>query len=82
MYPLCHGMPVVCLDLGGPRDLVTPGSGVIIETGGRNTAEVAQQIADDIFRLIELPQRMSELSDGRLFPGHGTFFARRRVKEF
>ena len=78
---LCHGMPVVCLDLGGPRDLVTPGSGVIIETGGRNTAEVAQQIADDIFRLIESPQRMSELSTGAVSRARD-FLLRRRVKEF
>ena len=29
---LCHGMPVVCLDLGGPKDIVTPKSGRIIKT--------------------------------------------------
>src|SRR5262249_40532766 len=28
---LCHGMPVVCLDVGGPKEIVTPESGLIIK---------------------------------------------------
>ena len=37
---LSHGLPVVCLDLGGPKDVVTPDSGIVIKSNG-NTAQVA-----------------------------------------
>jgi len=78
---LCHGMPVVCLDLGGPRDFVTPGSGIVIETAGRNTAEVAKQMAGDVYRLLESPHRMSELSAGAVSRAR-EFLLGGRVKEF
>ena len=42
-------MPVACLDLGGPKDIVTPQSGVIVNTGGLNSAQVAAQLADQGF---------------------------------
>jgi glycosyltransferase involved in cell wall biosynthesis len=29
---LCHGMPVLCLDLGGPKEIVSLDSGLIIKT--------------------------------------------------
>lgn len=35
---LSHGLPVVCLDLGGPRDLVTANSGVVVRNNGQDTA--------------------------------------------
>ena len=37
---LSRELPVMCLDLGGPRQIVTPQSGVVISTAGRNTAAV------------------------------------------
>ena len=61
---LAHGLPVVCLDLGGPKELVTPNSGVIVATAGHNTAEVAAAMADEIFHLLTSPDRISALSAG------------------
>ena len=78
---LSYGMPVVCLDLGGPRDMVTPGSGIVIKTGGRNTAQVAKDMADKICRLLELPQRIAELSAGAVSRAR-EFLLPERVKEF
>jgi glycosyltransferase involved in cell wall biosynthesis len=61
---LSHGLPVVCLDLGGPKEIVTPRSGAIVNTTGRNTAEVAEALADEIFGILTLPGRLSALSAG------------------
>ena len=46
---LSFGLPVVCLDLGGPAQIVTPESGVIVSTAGRDTGQVAVAIAAEIF---------------------------------
>ena len=78
---LSYGMPVVCLDLGGPRDMVTPDSGIVVKTGGRNTAQVAKDMADKICRLLESPQRVAELSAGAVSRAQ-EFLLRGRVNEF
>ena len=44
---LSRGLPVVCLDLGGPKELVTPQSGAIVSTAGRNTTQVAEAMAEN-----------------------------------
>lgn len=59
---LSHGLPVICLDLGGPKEIVTPDSGIVVGTAGRNTAQVAAATADEIFRLLTAPGRLSALS--------------------
>jgi glycosyltransferase involved in cell wall biosynthesis len=63
---LSHGMPVVCLDLGGPRDVVTPDSGIVIKTGGRNTAQVAEDMASQVCRVLGSPRQMADLSAGAI----------------
>jgi glycosyltransferase involved in cell wall biosynthesis len=63
---LSHGLPVVCLDLGGPKEIVTQDSGVVVATSGRNSAEVAAAMADEIFRLLNSSARFSELSAGAI----------------
>jgi glycosyltransferase involved in cell wall biosynthesis len=79
---LSYGMPVVCLDLGGPRDVVTPGSGIVIKTGGCNTAQVAKEMAEKICRLLESPpQRLAELSAGAVSRAR-EFLLPGRVSEF
>jgi glycosyltransferase involved in cell wall biosynthesis len=78
---LSYGMPVVCLDLGGPRDMVTPDSGIVVKTGGRNTVQVAKDMADKICRLLESPQRVAELSAGAVSRAQ-EFLLRGRVNEF
>jgi glycosyltransferase involved in cell wall biosynthesis len=78
---LSYGMPVVCLDLGGPRDIVTSGSGIVVKTGEQNTAQVARHIADEIIHLLGSPARMAELSAGAVARAR-EFLLPKRVKEF
>lgn len=55
------GLPVICLNWGGPALLVTPESGVLIEPAG--DGPVVQAIADAMDRLSqdgELAERMSD----------------------
>jgi glycosyltransferase involved in cell wall biosynthesis len=61
---LSFGLPVVCLDLGGPKQIVTSDSGVVVSTAGRNTAQVAVALADEIFRIFVSPSHLSQLSLG------------------
>jgi glycosyltransferase involved in cell wall biosynthesis len=71
---LSRGLPVVCLDLGGPKDTVTDNSGVVVRTNGcgQNTGQLAISMATAISRLLEAPKRLAELSCG----------ARARAQEF
>jgi glycosyltransferase involved in cell wall biosynthesis len=78
---LSHGMPVVCLDLGGPRDIVTTNSGIVVKTGGRNTAQVTKDMADKVCQLLESPLRRAELSAGAVSRA-GELLMHKRVKEF
>jgi glycosyltransferase involved in cell wall biosynthesis len=78
---LSRGLPVVCLDLGGPKEIVTPTSGAIVRTSGRNTAEVAAAMADELFRLLTSPGRMSALSAGAIARARD-FVLRERVQKF
>jgi glycosyltransferase involved in cell wall biosynthesis len=52
---LCHGMPVVCPDLGGPKEIVMPEPGLIIKTDGRNTTQVASSIANELYNVLQSP---------------------------
>jgi glycosyltransferase involved in cell wall biosynthesis len=59
---LSRGLPVVCLDLGGPKEIVTQDSGVIVGTAGRNTSEVAAAIAYEVCGLLASSARLLEMS--------------------
>jgi glycosyltransferase involved in cell wall biosynthesis len=63
---LCHGMPVICLDLGGPKDIVTANSGIIIKTTTLTTTQVASSIAHEIFNVLESPTTLAQLSSGAI----------------
>jgi glycosyltransferase involved in cell wall biosynthesis len=78
---MSRGLPVVCLDLGGPRDNVTPNAGVIIKTAGLNTAEVASRIAAELTELIASPTRLAALSAGAISRAN-EFFLPNRVAQF
>ncbi len=69
---LSRGLPVVCLDLGGPREIVTPQCGVVVETRDRDTEAVATAMAEAILRLTDDPERLLALSPG----------ARARARDF
>jgi glycosyltransferase involved in cell wall biosynthesis len=59
---LSRGMPVVCLDIGGPKEIVTPNSGIIVKTAGLSTSQVAQCIADQIQNVCSSQTMWTELS--------------------
>ena len=61
---LSHGMPVVCLDLGGPAEMVDPSCGRVIATGGRSEAECAQALADALEELARSDDLLQRLSAG------------------
>jgi len=63
---LSHGLPVVCLDLGGPRQIVTSQSGIVVSTAGRDTNRVAAAMADEMNALFADPARLAALSSGAL----------------
>ncbi len=61
---LSFGLPVVCLDIGGPAQIVTPHSGAIVPTAGRDTAQLAAAVAEKIVRILNSPGVLKELSEG------------------
>jgi glycosyltransferase involved in cell wall biosynthesis len=78
---LSRGLPVVCLDLGGPKHIVTSESGIVIDTGGLNTAQVAAAMAEEISRLLSEPARLATLSAGAVARAHD-FILSNRVAAF
>ena len=63
---LCKGLPVACLNLGGPKDIVTPASGIIVETTGLDTSGVAAKLAEELRALLADPDRLATLSAGAI----------------
>jgi glycosyltransferase involved in cell wall biosynthesis len=63
---LCHGMPVVCLDLGGPKEIVTKSCGVIVGTTGLDSNQLSLRLADELYELLKSPERVSGLSAGAI----------------
>jgi glycosyltransferase involved in cell wall biosynthesis len=61
---LARGLPVVCLDLGGPRYFVDETCGTIVGTRGRSEAAVAEALAEALKRLGEQPAERARLSAG------------------
>jgi glycosyltransferase involved in cell wall biosynthesis len=78
---LARGMPVICLDLGGPKEIVTPNSGVIVKTSGLNTAQLASHMADEICNLFASPTTLATLSAGAVARAHEFLFPE-RVAQF
>ncbi len=69
---LAHGLPVICLDLGGPGLIVGRECGRVVATKGRGAAEVADGLGRALIELAEDPALRSTLAAG----------ARRRAREF
>jgi glycosyltransferase involved in cell wall biosynthesis len=78
---LSHGLPVVCLDLGGPKDIVTPNSGVVIKNNGQNTTQIAAKMAAEISRLLVSPERFTALSAGAIARAR-EFILAKRIEDF
>ena len=60
---LSRGLPVICLDLGGPKHYVTPDCGVVVSTRGLSRSKVEQGMARAITELILDPARLRRMSD-------------------
>jgi glycosyltransferase involved in cell wall biosynthesis len=60
----CKGLPVACLNLGGPKDIVTPKCGIIVDTQGLDTSGVAARLAEELRVLLADPERLAALSVG------------------
>ena len=69
---LSFGLPVVCLDLGGPSEFVNDSCGRVVSTAGVDESAVVAQIAALIFQYIRDPGKLKRLSEG----------ARRRANSF
>jgi glycosyltransferase involved in cell wall biosynthesis len=58
------GLPVLCLDLGGPGISVDNTSGVVIATAGKNEDQVAEAIAEFIKKILADGSLLLRLSEG------------------
>ncbi|MEP9373351.1 glycosyltransferase [Mesorhizobium sp. KR1-2] len=63
---MAHGLPVVCLDLGGPGLAVDASCGVVVSTRARHRAAVEQDLADALARIVTDAGRLATLKDGAL----------------
>jgi glycosyltransferase involved in cell wall biosynthesis len=77
---LSRGLPVVCFDLGGPKEVVTFNCGVIVETREQNTERIAISLAEAIFSLLESPEKMAELSRGAITRAQEFILSKRIVE--
>jgi hypothetical protein len=75
----CKGLPVACLNLGGPKDIVTPQSGIIVDTAGLDTSGVATRLAEELRTLLTDPERLAALSVGAVARA-GEFLLRDQVQ--
>jgi len=69
---MAHGLPVVCLDLGGPGQIVDDTCGFVIKTKGLNEESVIWALANCLTKLAEDSALRKRLSEG----------AAERVKKF
>jgi glycosyltransferase involved in cell wall biosynthesis len=63
---LSFALPVICLDLGGPAEIVTDASGCVVRTHGLDEQGVIARMADAIERLARDGALYERLSAGAL----------------
>ena len=78
---LGRGVPVVCLDLGGPAQIVTPESGIVVATAGRDAAEVAGCMAARVTELLAARRDLAAMSAAAIEVALGYILAD-RVRAF
>jgi glycosyltransferase involved in cell wall biosynthesis len=61
-----HGLPTVCLDLGGPAMLVTADTGMKVPVRGASASDVSDSIADAIARISQDPAMLDQLRQNAL----------------
>ena len=63
---LSNGLPVICLDLGGPGQIVNETCGRVIETKGKSEIEVVQSLANAILELQQNSLLLEKLRQGAI----------------
>lgn len=63
---LSFALPVICLDLGGPGDIVTDDCGGVVRTAGLDENGVIARLAEEIVRLARDARAYERLSQGAL----------------
>ena len=63
---MCHGLPLVCLDLGGPGVMVNETCGRVIGTDKLREEAVIQALSDALVELAENSGLRQQLSEGAL----------------
>lgn len=66
MEALSQGLPVICLDCGGPGAMLPPSCGFKIQVDGRGQAEVVNGLADAMRQLGANPDLRAEMSSRAL----------------
>ncbi len=66
MEALSQGLPVICLDCGGPGAMLPPSCGFKIEVEGRGREEVVDGLADAMRKLAVNPELRAEMSSRAL----------------
>ena len=61
---LAAGLPVICLNVGGPGSMVTPTCGFPVQTEGVSEARVVDDLASAMISLAKDPDLRSRLSQG------------------
>ncbi len=63
---MAHGLPVICLNIGGPGVMVDNSCGRVIEVDGLNEVAVSHALAEALKELSGDQQLWKQLSDGAL----------------
>jgi glycosyltransferase involved in cell wall biosynthesis len=63
---LANGLPVICLDLGGPKYFVDDSCAIIVGTRDRTEGEVAAGLAEAMTKLEAAPAERARLAGGAL----------------
>ncbi len=58
---IAHQIPVLCLDLGGPCQIVDDTCGMILPTAGRTQEDLVKEISDALSSLYENPEKLQQL---------------------
>ncbi|WKN32525.1 glycosyltransferase [Porifericola rhodea] len=58
---LAYNLPVICLDLGGPSQVVNNKCGRIISTKGKNKSQVIQELYQELHHLIKDKRTINKL---------------------
>ena len=61
-----HGLPVICLSLGGPGEMVDETSGCVVSTTGRSEEECVVALGSEIVELAKNECRRQQLARGAL----------------